>query len=168
MPPRWTPAAPLTNATLYTVTLPATDGVTDTSNNGLVADVSWSFTTAVPPDVTPPAVTATTPSPFDYHKQTLLLAPSHFPDPGAAHFGRAVGEVLRELALGVPRKTMGLFTSYRMIREAEDILRQAGLTEDTVVIHISDNGHFLGEHQQCTRPVHSAADQRVAFRLADR
>jgi len=80
----------------------------------------------------PPTLTSTTPSPFDYHKQTLVLAPSHFPDPGASHFGRAVGEVMRELALGVPRKTMGLFTSYRMIREAEEILRQAGLSDDVV------------------------------------
>ena len=39
---------------------------------------------------------------------------------------------MRELALGVPRKTMGLFTSYRMIREAEEILLQAGLPEDHV------------------------------------
>ena len=76
--------------------------------------------------------TSTTPSPFDYHKQVLILAPSLFPDPGASHFGRAVGEVLRELALGVPRKTMGLFTSYRMIREAAEILQQAGLAEDSL------------------------------------
>ena len=78
----------------------------------------------------PATLTCTTPSPFDYHKQTLVLAPSHFPDPGASHFGRAVGEVIRDLALGVPRKTMGLFTSYRLIREAADVLYKAGLTED--------------------------------------
>jgi ATP-dependent DNA helicase DinG len=78
----------------------------------------------------PATLTCTTPSPFDYHKQTLVLAPSHFPDPGASHFGRAVGEVIRDLALGVPRKTMGLFTSYRLIREAADVMYKAGLTED--------------------------------------
>ena len=76
--------------------------------------------------------TSTTASPFDYHKQVLILAPSHFPDPGASHFGQAVGEVLRELALGVPRKTMGLFTSYRLIRESAEILQQAGLAEDSL------------------------------------
>ncbi len=80
----------------------------------------------------PAARTSATPSPFDYHKQVLILAPSLFPDPGSSPFGRAVGEVLRELALGVPRKTMGLFTSYRLIREAEEILLQAGLAEDSV------------------------------------
>ncbi len=79
----------------------------------------------------PPTLTCTTPSPFDFHKQVLILAPSHFPDPGASHFGRAVGELMRDLVLEVPRKTMGLFTSYRLIREAAEILGQAGLTEDT-------------------------------------
>jgi len=80
----------------------------------------------------PPALTVTTPSPFDYHKQTLVLTPSHFPDPGAPHFGGAVGEVMRALALEVPRKVMGLYTSYRLIRESEEILLQAGLHQDNV------------------------------------
>jgi ATP-dependent DNA helicase DinG len=79
----------------------------------------------------PPTVTITTPSPFDYHQQSLILTPSHFPDPGASDFGRAVGEVIRDLALGVSRKTMGLFTSYRLIREAAEVLLQAGLSEET-------------------------------------
>jgi ATP-dependent DNA helicase DinG len=79
----------------------------------------------------PPTVTSTTPSPFEYHKQALILTPAHFPDPGASHFGRAVGEVMRDLALGVPRKTMGLFTSYRLIREAAEVLQQAGLSEES-------------------------------------
>jgi ATP-dependent DNA helicase DinG len=79
----------------------------------------------------PAALTCTMPSPFDYHKQVLVLAPSHFPDPGSSQYGRAVGEVIRDLALGIPRKTMGLFTSYRMIREAAEVLQQAGLGGDT-------------------------------------
>jgi Rad3-related DNA helicase len=79
----------------------------------------------------PPTVTSTTASPFAYHQQSLILTPSHFPDPGASHFGRAVGEVIRDLAVGVGRKTMGLFTSYRLIAEAADVLQQAGLTTDT-------------------------------------
>jgi Rad3-related DNA helicase len=78
----------------------------------------------------PPTLTSTTPSPFDYHKQTLVLTPAHFPDPGASQFGQAVGEVMRDLALGVPRKTMGLFTSYRLIRQAAEIMNQAGMSED--------------------------------------
>jgi ATP-dependent DNA helicase DinG len=37
---------------------------------------------------------------------------------------------MRDLALGVPRKTMGLFTSYRLIRQAAEIMNQAGMSED--------------------------------------
>jgi ATP-dependent DNA helicase DinG len=75
----------------------------------------------------PPTVTHTSPSPFDFHRQVLILVPQHFPDPGAAQFGTAVGEVLRDLARGVPRKTMGLFTSYKLIRDATAVLNAAGL-----------------------------------------
>jgi ATP-dependent DNA helicase DinG len=78
----------------------------------------------------PPTATCTMASPFDYHKQSLVLVPTHFPDPGTSQFGQAVGEVLRDLVLGVSRKTMGLFTSYRLIQEAEAILEQAGLARE--------------------------------------
>lgn len=75
----------------------------------------------------PPTATHTSPSPFDFHRQSLILVPQHFPDPGATQFGTAVGEVLRDLGRGVPRKTMGLFTSYKLIREASAVLAAAGL-----------------------------------------
>ena len=69
----------------------------------------------------PPARTRTSPSPFDYHQQSMILVPGHFPDPGSRGFNREVGEVLRALAYGLGRKTMGLFTSYRAIREASEV-----------------------------------------------
>lgn len=75
----------------------------------------------------PPTLTHTSPSPFDFHRQALVLVPQHFPDPGSAQFGGAVGEVLRDLARGTGRKTLGLFTSYRLIREAAAVLAAAGL-----------------------------------------
>jgi ATP-dependent DNA helicase DinG len=75
----------------------------------------------------PPTMTSVCPSPFNFHEQCLVLTPAHFPDPGAPHFGRAVGEVIRDLAQGMPRKIMGLFTSYRMIGDAAEVLAQAGL-----------------------------------------
>ena len=78
----------------------------------------------------PPTATHTSPSPFDYHRQSLVLVPQHFPDPGAPQFGTAVGELLRDLARGSGRKTLGLFTSYRLIREAADVLAAAGLNDD--------------------------------------
>ncbi len=75
----------------------------------------------------PPTLTHTSPSPFDYHRQALILVPQHFPDPGAPQFGTAVGEVMRDLARGAGRKTLGLFTSYRLIREAAAVLTADGL-----------------------------------------
>ena len=86
----------------------------------------------------PATLTHTSPSPFDYHKQTLVLTPSHFPDPGSPQFGRAVGEVMSTLARGVGRKTLGLFTSYKLIREASEVLAAAGLNDDPNVERTTD------------------------------
>lgn len=68
----------------------------------------------------------TCPSPFDYHEQCRILVPARFPDPSAPGFDEAVGGVLAALARGVPRKTMALFTSYRAIRVAQDVLASHG------------------------------------------
>jgi len=78
----------------------------------------------------PPTLTHTSPSPFDYHRQALVLVPKHFPAPGSSDFGAAVGEVLTSIAQGCGRKTLGLFTSYRLLREAHETLARNGLTED--------------------------------------
>jgi len=75
----------------------------------------------------PATRTFTCPSPFDYHSQVRILAPARFPAPGSAGFSRAVGEILAAVGHRVPRKTMGLFTSYRMIKEVEEVLGGAGL-----------------------------------------
>jgi Rad3-related DNA helicase len=78
----------------------------------------------------PSTPTWTSPSPFDYHRQALILTPQHFPDPGAPDFGRAVGETLAGLAAAAPHKTLGLFTSYRAISDAVDALAAAGFPAD--------------------------------------
>jgi len=114
--------------------LEAGDVLREQWREGEVRPVVTSATLAVGEDFThmlnelgltrqrPPARTRACPSPFDYHKQSLVLVPSHFPDPGSRGFNREVGEVLRALAHGLGRKTMGLFTSYQAIREAAEVL----------------------------------------------
>lgn len=77
-----------------------------------------------------PTQTFASPSPFDHHRQSLILAPKQFPAPNAPDFGRAVGDLMSQLALKIPRKTMGLFTSYRLIREASEVMIEAGLSLD--------------------------------------
>lgn len=78
----------------------------------------------------PPTQTFTCPSPFDYPNQVRILTPRFFPAPGAPDFAHAVGEVMRSLGLHADYKTMGLYTSYKMIRESAQILDEAGLTGD--------------------------------------
>ena len=78
----------------------------------------------------PPTLTATCPSPFDYGRQVRILTPRNFPAPGDADFSRAVGEVMRSLGMNSDHKTMGLYTSYHMIRQSVNVLSEAGLTAD--------------------------------------
>lgn len=78
----------------------------------------------------PPSRTVMCPSPFDFARQSLILAPQHFPAPNAGDFSQAVGEVMRTLAMNVPRKAMGLYTSFKMIQESKEILSESGLTDD--------------------------------------
>ena len=54
-----TPSAPLQANTTYTARV--TTGVEDLAGNHLAADFVWTFTTAAPPDETPPTVIAVTP-----------------------------------------------------------------------------------------------------------
>ena len=75
--------------------------------------------------------TLTCASPFDYHEQCRILMPARFPDPQAAGFDEAVGATLALLARGMPRKTMALFTSYRAIRVAQDVLAAHGFDDLT-------------------------------------
>jgi ATP-dependent DNA helicase DinG len=78
----------------------------------------------------PATQTFTCPSPFDYHNQVRILTPRYFPAPGAQDFGQAVGEVMRALGMHADHKTMGLYTSYKMIRQSAQVLDEAGLTAD--------------------------------------
>ncbi len=78
----------------------------------------------------PATQTFTCPSPFDYHNQVRILTPRFFPAPGAPDFGQAVGEIMRALGMNSDHKTMGLYTSYKMIRESAGVLQEAGLTDD--------------------------------------
>ena len=69
----FTPAAALAGSTKFTVTI--TTGVKDLAGNGLATDYVWSFTTAAPPDVTPPTVVSRTPL-NDAEKVALTVAPT--------------------------------------------------------------------------------------------
>lgn len=56
----FTPSVALAGSTVYTATI--TTGAKDLSGNPLAANYTWSFTTAVPSDVTPPTIISVTPA----------------------------------------------------------------------------------------------------------
>jgi len=78
----------------------------------------------------PRTETSTCPSPFDYHRQSLFLVPGEFPSPGSPAFSEAVGDLMTTLGLRIPRKSLGLFTSYRLIDEVKQIMNRGGLNDD--------------------------------------
>lgn len=66
-------------------------------------------------------------SPFDFERQALLCLPAEMPDPKTEResFDQAVCEIVGEVARAAGGRTLGLFTSTRMAREAADYLRGA-------------------------------------------
>ncbi len=62
-------------------------------------------------------------SPFDYNRQALVCIPSSFPSPKLPDFQKAIEELIGELLQKVKRRTLVLFTSYRMLNEAYYSLR---------------------------------------------
>ncbi len=56
----FSPSAALAASTLYTATI--STGAKDAAGNAIASNYSWSFTTAVPADVTPPTVSSITPA----------------------------------------------------------------------------------------------------------
>ena len=75
----------------------------------------------------PPTLTCRCLSPFDYHERALFLVPKNFPAPGDTGFGQAIGALLLSLCREIPRKTLTLFTSYRLIEEVSAFLEENGL-----------------------------------------
>ncbi len=57
-------------------------------------------------------------SPFDYNRQALVCIPSFFPSPKLSDFQKAIEELIGELLQKVKRRTLVLFTSYRMLNQA--------------------------------------------------
>lgn len=62
-------------------------------------------------------------SPFDYGHQALLYCAAHLPDPRSAAFDAGVHDELEALISAAGGRTMALFTSYRALHEAVEVLR---------------------------------------------
>jgi len=62
-------------------------------------------------------------SPFDYATNAMLVAPQEMPDPNSNLFTKSVVDYAIPLIEACRGRTFLLFTSYRALREAEDLLR---------------------------------------------
>ncbi len=71
----------------------------------------------------PPVATELVPSPFAWEERTRILAAEDLPDPDTPGFAAALIEILAGLRRTVPRQTLVLFTSYRLLQEVADGLR---------------------------------------------
>ncbi len=56
------------------------------------------------------------PSPFDYHRQTLVAVPTDFPEPGRPGFTERAGELIERCVLAADGRTFVLFTAYSLLR----------------------------------------------------
>ena len=72
-------------------------------------------------------------SPFDYDLQALVCVPQFMPSPKSPHFQRAVDDLLRHLAREVGRGTLALFTSYSMLNQSYDALKN-DLSSDGILL----------------------------------
>ena len=61
-------------------------------------------------------------SPFNYDEQALVCALPFMPSPKSAGFQEAVDSFLEDLAIGVQRGTLALFTSYSMLNRTHSAL----------------------------------------------
>ncbi|MCK5074966.1 MAG: hypothetical protein KAR38_01260, partial [Calditrichia bacterium] len=70
-------------------------------------------------------------SPFDYDKQALIAAPSHFPMPNTKEYIARIMEMAKNFIPTIGRGTLMLFTSYYMLKEvyysAKQILSSMGI-----------------------------------------
>lgn len=71
----------------------------------------------------PRTATVAVPSPFDWDAQAACLAPEMIPDADQPAFAEAIADVVRDLQREVPRQTLVLFTSYRLLQDVADRLR---------------------------------------------
>lgn len=92
------------------------------------------------------------PSPFQYREQALVCIPRDFPSvrgaDGGEQFMSTLVESLRDVALTMRGRTLVLFTSYRMLKQAYEPLKDQLTTHD---IQVLGQGIDSGNRTKLTR-----------------
>jgi Rad3-related DNA helicase len=73
------------------------------------------------------------PSPFPFDENCLVLVVSGLGDPNSEGFAAPVSEIVAALASEIGRRTMVLFTSYRLCRSVADFLGKKGIAGPVLV-----------------------------------
>jgi len=91
-------------------------------------------------------------SPFDYAANAMLVAPQQMPDPNSHQFTQSVVDYAIPLIEACRGRAFLLFTSYRALREAEDLLRgrldypmfvQGDSPRDLLLDSFRESGHAV-------------------------
>lgn len=97
-------------------------------------------------------LTSMLPSPFNYRNQALLVIPRDFPSVkgsvGDEHFVKMLVQSLAETAIATRGRMLVLFTSYRMLRQVYDPLKEQLSSEGITVI---GQGMDSGSRTKLTR-----------------
>lgn len=97
-------------------------------------------------------LTSMLPSPFNYREQALLVIPRDFPSlkgsVGDAHFVQMLVHSLAETAIATQGRMMVLFTSYKMLRQVYEPLKEALSGND---ISLLGQGVDSGNRSKLTR-----------------
>ncbi|MBA9085311.1 ATP-dependent DNA helicase DinG [Fontibacillus solani] len=97
-------------------------------------------------------MTSMLPSPFNYREQALLVIPRDFPSVkgsvGDQHFVSTLVQSLADTAIATKGRMLVLFTSYRMLRQVYDPLKERLLVEGITVI---GQGMDSGSRSKLTR-----------------
>ena len=80
-------------------------------------------------------------SPFDYLRQSLVLAPDCLPDPGgeSAKYAEGLAAMMRDLFSVTDGRALVLFTSYEMMNAVADHARD-GLAADGITLYVQGEG----------------------------
>jgi ATP-dependent DNA helicase DinG len=88
-------------------------------------------------------------SPFDIPRNMLIVAPAEAPDPRDREFPEAVGEIVCRAIDEARGRTLGLFTSYRGLKAAAEIVRRRhGRTYEILVQGEAPRGQLVARFRE--------------------
>lgn len=92
-------------------------------------------------------------SPFDLPSNVLIVVPARLPDPKSQDGPRQVAELLDQIVQLARGRTLGLFTSYRVLRVAAERLERTWRGGEVLVQGTAPRGHLVKRFKEQTSSV---------------